>query len=42
MSYRADRLFWAKHRFELFAGALMVFWLAVINAARRVRSKHIN
>ena len=28
MSYRADRLFWAKHRFELFAAALMIFWLA--------------
>ncbi len=42
MSYRADRLFWAKHRFELFAAALMIFWLAVINAARRVRLEHLN
>ena len=42
MSYRADRLFWAKHRFELFAAALMIFWLAVINAARRVRLDHFN
>lgn len=40
MSYRADRLFWAKHRFELFAAALMAFWLAVIDAARRMRSEH--
>jgi hypothetical protein len=24
------------HRFELFAGALMIFWLAAINAARRL------
>ena len=40
MSYRADRLFWAKHRFELFAAALMIFWLAAIHAARRVRLEH--
>jgi hypothetical protein len=37
MSYRGNRLFWAKHRFELFAGALMIFWLAAISAARRLR-----
>jgi hypothetical protein len=37
MTYRADRLFYAKHRPELFAAALMIFWLAAINAARRVR-----
>lgn len=42
MSYRADRLFWATHRFELFTAALMVFWLAAINAARRTRSEHFN
>jgi hypothetical protein len=35
MSYRADRLFVAKHRFELFAAALMIFWLVAIGAARR-------
>ncbi len=35
ISYRADRLFWAKHRFELFAAALMIFWSAAIKAARR-------
>jgi hypothetical protein len=40
MSYRADRLFWAKHRFELFAAAWMIFWLAAINAARRMRLEH--
>ena len=37
MSYRVDRLFWAKHRFELFVAALMNFWVAAIRAARRVR-----
>jgi len=37
MSYRGDRLFWARHRFELFAAALLIFWLAAINAARRLR-----
>lgn len=37
MSYRADRLFWAQHRLELFAAALMIFWLAAIDAARRIR-----
>lgn len=29
MSYRADRLLWARHRTALFAGALIAFWLAV-------------
>lgn len=42
MSYRADRLFWAKHRFELFAAALIIFWLATINAAHRTRLEHLN
>jgi hypothetical protein len=42
MSYRADRLFWAKHRPALFAAAFMIFWLAAIIAARRVRLKHFN
>ena len=36
MSYRGDRLFWAKHRFELFAVALIIFWVAAVNAARRL------
>lgn len=42
MSYRGNRLFWARHRFELFVAALMIFWLAAINAARRVRMEHFN
>ncbi len=33
MSYRADRLFWGKHRFELFVAALMIFWVAAIRPA---------
>jgi hypothetical protein len=37
MSYRGNRLFWARHRTELFAGALMIFRLSAINAARRLR-----
>ena len=37
MSYRADRLLWAKHRLELFAAACLIFWLAAIHAARCVR-----
>jgi hypothetical protein len=36
-SYRGNRLFWAGHRFELFAIALMIFWLAAIKAAHRLR-----
>jgi len=41
MSYRAaDRLFWHNHRFELFVAALLIFWLAAILAARRVRLVH--
>jgi hypothetical protein len=40
MSYRADRLFWAKHRVELFAAALMIFWLAAIHAACPTRLEH--
>jgi len=42
ISYRAGRLFFAKHRLELFAAALMIFWLAAINAARRVRLEHFD
>jgi len=42
MSYRADRLFWHNHRFELFVAALLIFWLAAIRAARRVRLEHFN
>jgi hypothetical protein len=40
MSYRADRLFWHNHRLELFVAALLVFWLAAIIAACRVRLAH--
>lgn len=42
MSYRAERLFWAKHRFELFAAAWLIFWLAIIDTARRTRIEHLN
>jgi hypothetical protein len=42
MSYRADRLFFAQHRLELFLAALMIFWLAAIHAARHVHSEHSN
>jgi hypothetical protein len=28
MSYRVNRLWWARHRFELFASGAIVFWLA--------------
>jgi hypothetical protein len=42
MSYRADRLFWARHRFELFFAACMIFWLAAMDAARRVRLECLN
>jgi hypothetical protein len=40
MSYRADRLFWHNHRIELFVAALLIFWLAAIIAACRVRLVH--
>jgi hypothetical protein len=30
------------YRFELFATALMIFWLAAINSARRLRVAHHN
>jgi len=39
MSYRAQRLWWVRHRVEIFAGAVIAFWLAVGETARRVRSK---
>ena len=41
MSYRGDRLFWASHRLGLFAGALIIFWLAAFNMARRISVKHL-
>jgi hypothetical protein len=40
MSYRAHRLFWARHRLELFAAAMLIFWLAAIQAAGRMRLEH--
>jgi len=40
MSYRAERLFWPNHRFELFIAALLIFWLAAILEARRVYLVH--
>jgi hypothetical protein len=42
MSYRVWRMFWPRHRLELFAGALLIFWFAAINVARRVRLEHFN
>lgn len=41
MSYRVWRMFWPRHRLELFAGALLIFWLAAIHAARRARREQI-
>src|SRR5205823_3783287 len=38
MSYRVQRLWWVRHRTELFAGAVAAFWLAVAATARRMRS----
>ena len=41
MSYRVQRLFWVRHRTELFVGAVIVFWLAAATeGARQMRSKH--
>ena len=39
MSYRAGRLWWARHRFELFVSALGVFCLAAGIAAHRAARK---
>jgi hypothetical protein len=38
MSYRFQRLWWARHRTGLFGGAVTVFWLAAAATARRMRS----
>ncbi len=38
MSYRAGRFFWAQHRAELFAGLVIIFWLADFESARHLRS----
>jgi hypothetical protein len=40
MSYRAQRLPWARHRANLFAGALIVFWVAASARARKMRTDH--
>jgi hypothetical protein len=37
MSYRLQRLWWPRHRNELFTGAVILFWLAV--GATAVRSQ---
>ncbi len=37
LSYRGQRLLWNQHRGVLFALALIIFWLAVMEAARHVR-----
>jgi hypothetical protein len=38
MSYRAQRLWWGRHRAGLFAAAIAVFWLAAAARGRRVFS----
>ena len=38
MSYRLQRLWWLRHRPELFTGAVIVFWLAVVATAVRSQS----
>jgi hypothetical protein len=38
MTYRVQRLWWARHQSLVFAGAVTAFWLAVAVAARRARS----
>jgi hypothetical protein len=38
MSYRVQRLWWVRHRPELFAGAVTAFWLAVAAIALSIRS----
>ena len=40
MSYRAQRLPWARHRAGLFAGALIVFWVAAAAGARKMKTNH--
>jgi len=37
MSFRADRLWWVHHRFALFCGAVIVFWLFGIESLRRIK-----
>jgi hypothetical protein len=42
MSYRVWRMFWPEHRSEVFAAGLLIFWLAAINAAHRIRVESVN
>jgi len=37
MSYRADRIWWGRHRLELFTGAVVLFWVFGALATRRVK-----
>jgi hypothetical protein len=37
MSYRAQRLIWPRHATALFTGAIVIFWLAALESARRLR-----
>ncbi len=41
MSYRVERLWWGRHRIELFACSLLVFLVAVTQGARRMRSSRL-
>jgi len=36
MSYRLERLLWARHRAEFFVGLLLAFWVAAMVTARRL------
>jgi len=42
MSYRVWRMFWPKHRLELFVAGLFIFWLTAIDAAHRTRVESVN
>jgi hypothetical protein len=39
MSYRVQRLWWTRHRTELFAGGVLMFWVAGAASARGARIK---
>lgn len=40
MSYRAQRLIWSRHPIPLFTGAIVIFWLAAVESAHRMRPRH--
>ena len=42
MSYRLERLVWARHRAECFVGLLLAFWLAATVTARKMWSQISN